>query len=661
MSAKLHHPSIGNDISSGNDLGTQETLHSNQEDSGGFLQSVCLFFCVDAQGLIKSFNHADQNLLGRLPSELVGQAYRSIFDFELPLGLVITHARDNHSIPMTPLPRIAMVRNDQGEVTFWEIHEENPPSTSANSDCLNVMAFDVSKYVNGIKSLSQSQRVYRSLVESLGSDTLLFSHLPDGEITYLSPSIKEVLGFNSQELVGVNWKRLIGEENFQKLKAEYSQDDDPSGEPFRKYTLPVANSAGEQRLLEIQQRPLFSSSGSYISMEGIAHDITETTHNAEELKRLKEKLEERVAERTIELVRTNKQLAESESRYRSVVEDQTEYICRWDQGGVYTFVNEAYSRNWGTSADALLGTSFVPKIIDDDRERVLAEIASLTPESPTITSEHRVSGPNGTVRWNQWTNRALFDDQGRLTGYQSVGRDITDLRMIEELVQEREDHLKRVSRLATMGELIAGIAHEIHQPLHAAQLFAEATRRNLESSGAAGIPTAIECTREISNAISRTAEIIRQLRGFITSKPSQFELLDLNEVLHEVTAILNYESTKTGVKLHLALVDNSPLVNADRVQMQQVFVHWFRNAFEAMSGNDPGDRDLFVSTRYVNNKMIVEICDNGAGTDVEDLDRLFDAFYTSKPGRLGMGLSICKTIADSHKAQLSAGAIPLVA
>ena len=378
------------------------------------------------------------------------------------------------------------------------------------------------------------------------------------------------------------------------------------------------------------------------------------TDNLEQLRRLKAELEERVAERTFELLQTNRELAESESRYRSVVEDQTEFVCRWDQGGTLTFVNQAYCRYMQQSATGLLGTSFLLPICEEDQQRIHTEIASLTPQSPVVVSEHRVLNAAGEIRWNHWTNRALFDEHGQLKGYQSVGRDITELRHIEDLVQDREDHLKRVSRLATMGELIAGIAHEIHQPLHAAQLFAEAARRNLEAETPAGRARAIDCTHEISSAIARTATIIRHLRSFTTSKPTHFELVDLNDIVQEVSTMLSYEIRKAGAKLVFEPADKLPRIHADRVHLQQIFVDWFCNALEAMAGNDSGDRDLLVSTHCNDKVVTAEVCDNGGGTELADTERLFDAFYSSKPGRLGMGLSICKTIAEAHQAKVSA-------
>jgi PAS domain S-box-containing protein len=374
----------------------------------------------------------------------------------------------------------------------------------------------------------------------------------------------------------------------------------------------------------------------------------------DELRRLKEDLKRRVAERTVELHRTNIMLRESESRYRSVVEDQTEFIARWLPGGTYTFVNEAYCRYVGCPREELIGSTFIPTIFNEDRARVEKEIASLTPEHPSVTSEHRVYLTDGKIGWNQWTNRALFDDEGRLKEYQSVGRDVTDLKKAADTIRERESHLAHVSRLATLGEMVAGIAHEVHQPLHAAKTFAEAARRSLESGQPEGIATAMDCMGEISEAVSRTAKIIRHLRAYAKSTPLQFESVNLNCVVREATEMIAYETRRAQINLHWNLAEDLPLVRGDQIQLEQVCVNLLMNACEAMMDIPIEQRDLVISTSFDHEYVKMSYRDSGCGIDSVDDNRLFDAFFTTKQRGMGMGLSLCKTIAEAHTGMIKA-------
>jgi PAS domain S-box-containing protein len=385
------------------------------------------------------------------------------------------------------------------------------------------------------------------------------------------------------------------------------------------------------------------------------HDmVRDGVRSDDDLRRLKEDLEKRVEERTAELHRTNEMLRESESRYRSVVEDQTEFIARWLPGGTYTFVNEAYCRYVGRPREDLIGSTFIPTIFNEDRARVEQEIASLTPEHPSVTSEHRVYLSDGEIRWNQWTNRALFDEEGRLEEYQSVGRDVTDMKKAADTIRERESHLAHVSRLATMGEMVAGIAHEVHQPLHAAKTFAEAARRNLESGQPEGIATAMECMSEISEAVSRTAKIIRRLRAYTKSKPLQFESVNLNCVVREAAEMIAYETRRTQVKLHWDLAIDLPLARGDHIQLEQVCINLLMNACEAMMDVPIDQRDLVISTSFDKEFVRMSYCDLGCGLGSVDANRLFDAFFTTKQRGMGMGLSLCKTIAEAHAGLISA-------
>ena len=501
-------------------------------------------------------------------------------------------------------------------------------------------------------AIDQRQQLWTEVLPSAIGDYVFYTHAPDGEITYISPSVDRVLGYLPEEMLGRNWREWVEHHYTGRQLAERVEEEVERGQHFFKFEIELTHADGSTRLLEIQQRPVFDDAGMYVAMEGIAKDITEATRTAEELNRLKEELEERVAERTAELRLINEKLKESESRYRNVVEDQSEFIARWQLGGNYTFVNDAYCRYVQKTREELIGSTFMPTIHEEDRARVQLEIESLTPENPSITSEHRVYRADGTVGWNQWTNRALFDENGELEEYQSVGRDMTDLRHAADTIREREAYLAHVSRLATMGELVAGIAHEVHQPLHAAKTFAEAARRSIEGGTPAGLDTAKDCMQEISDAVTRTARIIRHLRTFTKPRPLQFENVNLNTIVQEAAEILAFETRKAKAKLRWNLLADLPQVRGDQVQLVQVCVNLLINAYDAMTEVSEQERKLTATTDVDDELVTLSFCDTGCGFSEEKKNRLFDAFYTTKSQGMGMGLSLCKTIAEAHNGKI---------
>ena len=369
---------------------------------------------------------------------------------------------------------------------------------------------------------------------------------------------------------------------------------------------------------------------------------------AEEIRRLKEDLERRVALRTEELSRMNEELRASEARYREVVDAQNEFIVRWRADGKRTFVNDAYCRFHKTSAEELLGRQFLPIIHPDDRAAFEESIASMSPARPSSLFEGRIQRRYGGYAWMQWETRALFDAEGRATEYQSVGRDVTELKAAGDLLRQKEAHLAHLSRLATMGEMVAGIVHEVGQPLHAAKIFAEAARRNLQSTSEDRIEKAIECTAEISQAITRTVQIIRRLRDFTRAQPFQAEAIAVNELVREALELVGYEVRRVGVTVKLDLAASLPEIAGDRIQLEQLLVNLLKNACEAMENTPPGERILHITGSPCEGGVCLAIRDAGVGVTDADVPRLFEAFYTTKAEGMGMGLVVCKSIAEAH-------------
>jgi PAS domain S-box-containing protein len=377
-------------------------------------------------------------------------------------------------------------------------------------------------------------------------------------------------------------------------------------------------------------------------------DHSQESKASQELRELKDDLERRVALRTEELVRINEQLRASEARYREVVNAQNEFIVRWQPDGTRTFVNEAYCRFVNVPASELIGVRFFPLLHPDDRPNFEELLREVSVDRPTFQFEGRVQRRDGGFAWVQWESCAFFDEQGRISEYQSVGRDVTALKEAGDLLRQKEAHLAHLSRLATMGEMVAGIVHEISQPLHAAKTFAEAARRNLESLRPEGVERAIECMGEISQAVNRTVRIVRRLREFTKAQPFELEQLQVNHLIRESLELVSHECRRLGIDLRMHFDPSLPAILGDRTQLQQLLVNLLKNACEAMENTPSGKRILVVRTCREVGDVEVLIRDSGTGLTEDQLARLFVPFYTTKPDGMGMGLPISKSIADAH-------------
>jgi C4-dicarboxylate-specific signal transduction histidine kinase len=233
-----------------------------------------------------------------------------------------------------------------------------------------------------------------------------------------------------------------------------------------------------------------------------------------------------------------------------------------------------------------------------------------------------------------------------------IGQFIERKRTEDALYRARTE-LAHVTRVATLGEMSASIAHEINQPLAAVVNNASACLRWL---AAQNIEAARESVMHIVSDGHRAGEIIGRIRAFAKKAPNEKDWLDINETIREVIALVHSELQQNRVELETRLSDDVhyvPLILADRIQLQQVILNLIINAIEAMSGAGNGRRELLIrSGTAESQRVLVSVRDSGPGLDPRTLDRLFTPFYTTKPQGMGMGLAICRSIIDAHGGRL---------
>src|SRR6516165_2260850 len=249
----------------------------------------------------------------------------------------------------------------------------------------------------------------------------------------------------------------------------------------------------------------------------------------------------------------------------------------------------------------------------------------------------------------------LRDEWGRIVEWYAKSTDIEDLRRAEEELRRREAHLRdaqmelaHANRVTTTGQLAASIAHEVSQPISAALTNANAAWRWLGAE-----PPDLE---EVGQALGRiirdgrrASDIIGRIRALVRRAPPQNDQLDINETMLEVIALTRSELRSNGTSLRTRLAHGLPLVPGDRIQLQQVMLNLILNAIEAMSGSSEAARELLIRTEQDGpDGVLVAVEDSGPGLKPESLDRLFDAFYTTKSSGMGMGLSICRSIIEAH-------------
>jgi len=357
--------------------------------------------------------------------------------------------------------------------------------------------------------------------------------------------------------------------------------------------------------------------------------------------------------------RAERELKQSEDRYRNVVEAQIDLIARYLPDTTLTFVNDAYCRCFGRTRPQLVGTKFIELIPEPDRPRVLARIRLIVAQPRGDAFSQEAVTATGTSVWLEWIDHAVTDARGAVVEIQSIGRDITHQRLAELEAQQRREQVTHLTRVAIVGQLSGALAHELNQPLSAIQSNAEAGRRFLarESFDLNEIRAIL---KDIVADSTRAGEVIARLRSLLKKGGRrELETFDVAAVAREVLALAHSQFVECKVAVDTRFAADLPAVRADRVQLQQVLLNLLLNACEATSGNDPGDRFVTVATASAGaGSLVVSVTDNGTGIAAETMARLFEPFFTTKAMGLGLGLSICRAIVAGHNGTLSASNNP---
>ena len=371
-----------------------------------------------------------------------------------------------------------------------------------------------------------------------------------------------------------------------------------------------------------------------------------------ELKRANDALREENAERK----RVEEALRETEQRFRDYAETASDWLWETDADHRFLHISDHIS-TVGLDASAGLGQRRwdVASDVKDEPEKWRAHIAAHEAHRPFRGFVYRLTRPDGLPVYIETSGKPVFDRDGRFLGYRGVGSNITaEVRgnQAELALRQAQTELAHVTRITTLGELTASIAHEVNQPLAAIVTNGAACLRWLapQPPDLAEARGAVECM--ISDG-HRASEVIQRLRALCQKTDPQKTRLDINDVIEEALLLVQREVLDHRVVLLRDLAPALTPVLGDRVQLQQVIINLVMNGMEAMADVTDRPRDLLIrSHQRAPNQVLVTVQDSGIGIEPQNADRLFGSFYTTKPGGMGMGLSISRSIIEAHDGRL---------
>ena len=491
-----------------------------------------------------------------------------------------------------------------------------------------VLALMGAAYQFRLWQLQRESRRLRDVIETIPA--YVWSALPDGFVDFVNRRWLEFSGFSLDQAKGWGWAGAVHPEDRSRL-LEAFRTAIASGKPLEEEGR-MRRADGQYRWLLFRSVPQRDGSGKIVKWYGKSMDIDDRK-------------------------RAEETLRETETRFRTYIDHATDAFFVLDfEGGTILDVNRRACENLGYTREELIGKTVFEFEAGLNPEWLERKIRPRIEAGESVTFETRHRRKNGTV----------FPVEIRARGFQTGGRtvnlslvqDITDRKRAEEereRLRQMEIDLAHINRVSMMGELAASVAHEVNQPLAGIVSNGSAGLRFL-TGDTPDVEEAVEALRDIVRDGKRAGEIIKRIRALTKRADTPRERLDLNETILDVLALVGDEAKKNSVMIRTQFGDEVYAVQGDRVQLQQVLLNLVMNAIQAMSSVSERERQLVIATRNIDHQVQVTVEDSGTGLDPDKIDKIFEPFYTTKSGGMGMGLSICRSILQNHGGRLWATA-----
>ena len=604
----LNNPTVAGIVANVHDVTDRRQAMKELEAATATSESIiesanALIMAGNVKGELTIFNKTFEDLTGHKKADILGKPFMFLMPEEEREKHIATFMNAYNDIHVKDYEITILTSNGERKTTLFNsalIHDADMNPVVVG------IGYDITERREVEKALHESEEELSAVLANVTDAVFRFT---EGHLTWCNGKINGMLGYDKDEIVGVDVDIFMPSDV--SLAELYEVvDTGLKKEGFFQGATKVRRKDGSVIIVEYSASPVPGKEP--LELVGVARDITERLRMEEELRR-------------------------SEEHFRALIENSMDAIAIIDADGTIRYESPSVERILGYKPEELVGRNALEFIHTDDMHKISGAFTdSVKNPGRVITTEVKFLHKDGSWRILEGLGNNLLDNP-KVNGIVANYRDITERKRMEQ-------QLQLAGRLAAIGELAAGVAHELNNPLAAVQAYAEllSGRDDIDETARSDVET-------IYSQAQRASRITGNLLSFARQYKPQKQLVSINQVIEKSLELHEYRMRVNNIDVVTELAPDLPSAMADFQLMQQVFVNLITNAEQAMTGSNGGGR-LVIKTQIINEMIEVTFSDDGPGVPDDTIKSVFDPFFTTKDvGKgTGLGLSICYGIVKEH-------------